>query len=115
MLMTEQVTLRFRGVPIVDEAGRPVLDEHGNETFTPAREVDVRCWYEPRGSTEDTAAREQHVWGYWVAVDLVHDLRGVDAVVLEGEEFEIVGEPGRQPGGFLVPGFQKFACERVTG
>jgi len=32
-----------------------------------------------------------------------------------GEEYAVVGQPGRQPGGFIVPGFIRAAVERVTG
>jgi hypothetical protein len=38
-----------------------------------------------------------------------------DGDLIGGEDYQVVGEPGRQPGGFIVPGFIKAAVERVTG
>ena len=84
-------------------------------------------WVEPRASSEDTAARDQMVYGYWVNLPLDAPVSGVDAVVLfgtvdeatgelvGGEDYQVVGQPGRQPGGFIVPGFVKAAVEKVTG
>lgn len=108
-LMTETVTLRFAGAPTgaYDDYGNPVKGLPTNEVW--------RAWYEPRGSSEDTAAREQQVYGYWVYLPLTAPLDAADAVLIEGVAYQVVGEPGRQPGGFIVPGFIKAAVERVTG
>lgn len=108
-LMTESCVLRFRGGPTgeFDPYGNPVLGASRDETWP--------CWYEPRGSTEDTDAKEQQLYGYWVYLPLGAPLRAVDAIVLEGEVHQIVGEPARRPGGFIVAGFQKVAIELVTG
>lgn len=120
-LMTEPVGLRLRGAPLPGQ-----FDDYGNQKTGPATVAVHYGWYEPRSSGEDTAAREQQVYGYWVHLPLDAPLSGVDAVVLfgtvdaagqlvGGDDYQVVGEPGRQPGGFLVPGFIKAAVERVTG
>lgn len=108
-LMTESVTLRSRGAPTGD------YDDYGNPLYGPDVDVVSACWYEPRGSSEDTAAKDQQVYGYWVYLPLGAPLDAAGVVVLEGVEYQVVGEPGRQPGGFIVPGFIKAAVEKVTG
>ena len=118
-LMTEPVGLKRRGQP-TGEYG-----EYGEPLYGPATTGLVYGWVEPRASGEDTNAREQQTYGYWVNLPLDTDVSGADALVLfgtpsgtevvGGEEYHVVGEPGRQPGGFLVPGFIRVAVERVTG
>lgn len=108
-LMDQTVTLRFAGSPTGD------FDDYGNAVVGPPHDEEWPAWYEPRSSGEDTVARDQQVWGYWVNLPLTAPLSGADAVVIEGVEYQVVGEPGRQPGGFIVPGFIKAAVERVTG
>lgn len=108
-LMTETVTLRFAGAPT------GAYDDYGNQITGPPTDEVWQAWYEPRSSGEDTAAKDQQVYGYWVYLPLTAPLAGADAVVIEGVEYHVVGEPGRQPGGFVVPGFIKAAVERVTG
>lgn len=120
-LMTEPVGLRVRGQPVPGQ-----FDDYGNEVYGPGTVSVEYGWYEPRTSGEDTTAKEQQVDGYWVYLPLTAPLTGADAVVLfgtvdaggalvGGDDYQVVGEPGRQPGGFLVPGFIKAAVERVTG
>jgi hypothetical protein len=108
-LMTETVLLRFRGAPTGD------FDDYGNAVVGPGHDELWPAWYEPRSSGEDVAAKDQQVYGYWVYLPLAAPLSGADVVVVDGVEFQVVGEPGRQPGGFIVPGFIKAAVERVTG
>lgn len=109
-LMTEQCILRFRG------HATDVEDDYGNPVIAPGRDEPWPCWYEPRGSSEDTSAKEQQIHGYWVYLPLEAPLRAVDAIVLEGlGVYQVVGETARQPGGFITPGFQKAAIEKVTG
>lgn len=120
-LMTEPVGLRLRG-----EATPDAFDDYGNQVYGPGTTAVVSGWYEPRGSGEDTAAKDQQIDGYWVYLPLDAPLTGADAVVLfgtvqedgtlaGGDEYQVVGEPGRQPGGLVVPGFIKAALERVRG
>ena len=120
-LMTEPVGLKLRGAAVPGQ-----FDDYGNQVYGPAAVSVVYGWYEPRTSGEDTSAKEQQVDGYWVHLPLDAPLSGADAVVLfgtvagngelvGGEDFQVVGQPGRQPAGFLVPGFVKAAVEKVTG
>ena len=120
-LMTEPVGLKVKGEPIpgeYDDYGNPVRGEDSTNV--------VYGWYEPKSSGEETAAKDQQIYGYWLYLPLDAPLSGADAVVLfgsmdgsgqltGGEDYQVVGEPGRQPGGVLVPGFIKAAVERVTG
>lgn len=120
-LMTEPVGLARRGEPTGE------YDDFGNPIYGPGITTEVVYgWVEPRTSGEDTAAKDQQVYGYWVNLPLETDLEGADTVVLfgtvdaggelvGGDEYHVVGEPGRQPGGFLIPGFVKAAVEKVTG
>ncbi|MEW1964641.1 hypothetical protein AB0302_04495 [Micrococcus sp. NPDC078436] len=108
-LMTETCQLVLRATPTgeYDDYGLPIIG--GPETIT------VPCWYEPRGSSEETTAAEQQIDGYWIYLPLDTDLEAADAVRLAGHEYQVVGEPGRQPGGFITPGFIRAALERVRG
>lgn len=108
-LMTETVVLRFAGEPTgeYDDYGAPITGEPTDAPWP--------AWYEPRGSSEDTAAKDQQIDGYWVELPLDAPLEGADSVLIEGKVYQVVGEPGRQPGGFIVPGFIKAAVERVRG
>ena len=108
-LMTESCILRFRGGPTGE------VDDFGNPVIGPSRDETWPCWYEPRGSSEDTSAKDQQLYGYWVYLPLTAPLKSADAVVLEGETHQVIGEPARQPGGFIVQGYQKAAVELVTG
>jgi hypothetical protein len=108
-LMTETVVLRIKGGPTGE------YDDYGNEVTGPPVIETWSAWYEPRSSGEDTVAKDQQVFGYWVYLPLDAPLSGADAVLIEGVPYEVDGEPGRQPGGSLVPGFIKAAVKRVTG
>lgn len=107
-LFTLTVTLRKRG----EQTGE---GQYGEPIYGPPIDTDTPAWWEPRSSDENVAAREQYTSGYWVYTPLSADVSGADVVVLDGVEFDVVGEPGRQPGGFIVEGHLKFAVERVTG
>lgn len=121
-LMTEPVGLKSRGAPIEGQ-----FDDYGNQVYGPDTVSVHYGWYEPRSSGEDTSAKDQQVYGYWVVLPLDAPLSGTGTVVLfgvvdtttgalvGGEDYQVVGEPGRQPAGFLVPGFIKAAVEKVTG
>jgi hypothetical protein len=119
--MTEPVGIRERGAPVPDE-----FDDYGNQVYGPSTTAVYYGWYEPRQSGEDTSAKEQQIDGYWVNLPLHAPLSASGAVVLfgavgddgqlsGGQEYQVVGEPGVQPGGFIVPGFIKAAVERVRG
>ena len=101
--------LRIKGAPTGD------YDDYGNPTFFPPNLVPYPCWFEPRGSFEDTTEREQQIDGYWIYLPIDAPLAAADGVVLMGDDYEVIGEPGVQPGGLLVEGFIKAALERVRG
>ena len=107
-LFTGTAVLRSRGVVTG-------VDGYGNDLYGPGSDEPWPAWWEPRTSGEDTAAREQYVSGYWLYLPLGAPLTAADVVVLAGVEYEVVGDPGAQPGGFVVEGYQLAALERVTG
>ena len=107
-LMTGTVTLRTRG-------GVSGEDRYGEPIYDPPQDVECPAWIEPRSSGENVAAREQYVFGYTLYLPLDADLDGADVVVVYGEEHNVIGQPGKQMGGFIVEGYQVAAVERVTG
>lgn len=110
-LMTESCKLVMRG------AATGTFDDYGNAVYGPDSEASWPCWYEPRGSSEDTNAKDQQIHGYWVYLPLGAPLGAADKVRLVGlpDVFEVIGETAKQPGGFIVQGFQKAAIEKVAG
>ncbi len=110
-LFTETVVLHVPGGPTGE------YDDLGNEIIAPDRDVETPAWYEQRTSTEALDAREQRVWGFWLYVPLDAPLDdGVDVTLpIDGKRYRVVGEPGRQPGGFIVDGYILAAIERHAG
>lgn len=108
-LFTETVTLRFRG----DATGE--WDDLGNPIFGPDVDVSAPAWYEPRTSSEAVDAREQVTWGYTLYLPLDAPLSAVDSIVIAGTDYFVKGEPGRQPGGFIVEGYQIVTVEKESG
>ena len=107
-LMTETVILRTRSTGGgYDAFGNPIP---GADTDTPSP-----AWYEPLSSSEVADAANQQRFGYWVYLPLDAPIAGADAVVIDGVEYEAIGHPQKQPGGFIVDGFQRLMVERVTG
>lgn len=107
-LMTETCELLLRGESTeYDEYGVPVPAEPRRESWA--------CWYEPRGSSEAVVAQEQQIDGLWIYLPLDAPVGAADAVIVAGARYEVEGEPGRQPGGFITPGFVKAALGRVRG
>lgn len=107
-LMTQTVVLRTRSTT-------PSYDQLGNPIPGPDADVSSPAWYEPLGSSEVADAASQQRFGYWVYLPIGTDVDGADAVVIDGLEFEVVGPPQTQPGGFIVEGFLRVMVERVTG
>lgn len=112
MMFTQTVTFIRRGaVSGHDDMGEPIL---GEDTA-----VDVPAWYEPAGSTEDTAAAQQVVTGFMVYTpQYVYDEFGTaDAVLLDFDpsEYEIVGEIAWVPDGYIAPGHCMARVEKVRG
>lgn len=108
-LFTEKVTLLLRGEATGEK------DEFGRPIHAPDEEVSFPAWYEPRSSDESLDAREQVTWGYWVYLPLHAPVDRFDKVKIEGTRYKVEGEPGRQPGGFIVEGYIQFACGKDTG
>lgn len=110
-LFTETVTLHIAGGPTGG------YDDLGNPVMLPPRDESHPAWYEERTSTEALDAREQRVWGYWLYLPLNAPLDDGVTVTLpiDGIEYRVVGEPGRQPGGFIVEGYIRAAIEKVSG
>lgn len=107
-LMTETCQLLTRAEATgYDEYGEPIRPAPRTESWP--------CWYEPRGSSEAVVAQEQQIDGLWLYLPLDAPLAAADAVIIAGTRYEVEGEPGRQPGGFITPGFLKAALGRVRG
>lgn len=108
-LFTETVTVRHPGGPTGerDQYNRPILAPPFTET--------VSAWYEPRGSSEDVAAKDQQNDGYWLYMNRSYDLSAEDQVLIEGGWYEVDGEPGRMPNAFLLGGYSSVALKRVRG
>lgn len=107
-LMTETVALRRR-LPSGD------YDDYGNQL--PGEPVDTPspAWVEPLTSREANDRQIQQTYGYVMYLPLDADVTGLDAIVYRGTEYEMIGEPQHQPGGFIVDGYLRVVVERVTG
>ena len=110
-LFTETVTLHIPG----EDTGE--RDDFGRPIISPPRDEESPAWYEERTSTEALDAREQRVWGYWLYLPLDAPLAAGVTVTLpvDGVEYRVVGEPGRQSGGFIVEGYIRAAIEKASG
>lgn len=137
MLFTEVIEIKYAGGP------SGALDDFGNPIMEPPTSMLWPAWHQPRESSEALEAREQQVWGKWVYLPraqndlesalqatglatpltaaaeasnrVVRPLTAADAVVIDAVTYEVDGEPGATPSGFIVPGYVKAAVERVTG
>lgn len=108
-LFTETVTIEHPG----GETGE--YDDLGLPETTPSYEEVVSAWYEPRSSSEDVAAKDQQVDGYWIYLPLSVTVEPQAKIQVEGDWYEVDGEPGRQPGGFIVEGYVRAALRRIRG
>ncbi|WP_343317778.1 hypothetical protein AAFM46_10990 [Arthrobacter sp. TMP15] len=108
-MFSEECILRVRG-HATDER-----NEYGNPIIAPGHDEPSPCWYEPMGATEDMVAKGQQTSGYWLYLPLSAPIGAVDAVVLAGLAYQVIGEPARQPKGFIVQGYMKLQLQRVTG
>ena len=108
-LFTHRATLRYRGEP----AG---VDRDGNPIVGPPREVVSPAWWEVRSTTEDGDGKTLVIDGYWLYLPESTRLTALDSVDLPGlGVFEVDGEPGIQPGGFVVPGCVMAPLRRARG
>lgn len=108
-LFTEQILIEHPGEDTgeADAAGRPIVGD--------PVQITVEGWYEPRSSSEDVVAKEQQTDGYWVYVLRGTDMTAQSRVFIEGDWYEVDGEPGRTPDGFLLGGYLSVAVRRVQG
>lgn len=107
-LFTQQIKLRTLG----KVTG---TDRYGREQREPDTDVPCAAWWEPRSSNENVAAKDQIVSGYWLYLPPTAQARFDQVVLPDGKAYEVVGEAGFQPGGFVVEGYFTMAIERVTG
>lgn len=112
-LFTEMATIRDRTV-----TGQ---DAYGNDVYGNA-DREVPAWWEPRTSGEQTDARNQVTAGYWIFFDEGTELAATAQVHLGPDPgaasvpwYEVDGDPGEQPGGFIVDGYVAVALTRVSG
>lgn len=107
-LFTETVGLRSRQVVGTDDLNNDILD--WVEEPSPA-------WVEIGVGTEQTDQRETSDATSTVYLPLVTplELTAVSEVRWNGKLWQVVGEPGLQPGGFSVEGYQKLGIKRVVG
>lgn len=105
-LFSETVELLTRQV-----SGR---DDYGNDTYEWVAET-WPAWLEQRNGSEQQGATEQSVANMWLYLPLDAPASAVQRIRYDGRTWEIDGEPGRQPGGFVVEGYQVVALRKVTG
>lgn len=107
-LMTETVTLR-RVSSTTD------YDDYGNPIPGASVETPSPAWVEPLSSREANDRQIQQTYGYVMYLPLGADITGADVIVYNGVDYDVVGEPQHQPGGFIVDGYQRVIVERVSG
>lgn len=108
------MSLFSQAVTIENRTASDTPDAYGNDQYTTSS-TSGAAWYEPRASSENTAARDQVVDGLWLYLPLGSTIRATSAVIVDGIRYEVDGEPGRQPGGLAVEGYVKVALTRVQG
>ena len=107
-LMTETVVLRRTASSTeYDDYGNPIP---GEPTDTPSL-----AWVEPLTSREANDRQIQQTYGYVMYLPLGADVTGADVILYNGDDYGVVGEPQRQPGGFIVDGYQRVIVERTSG
>lgn len=94
-------------------------DDMGEPIYAPEVGVDVPAWYEIADSTEDVSAAEQVVTGYTLYVPnwLKSEFGAADKVLLDFDptEYEVVGDIGYVPDGFITEGYCLAKIEKVKG
>lgn len=109
-LFTTTVTVVRRG----ERIGR---DEHQRPVYAPGERSVAPAWFEQSTQDEDLESGEQYSSSYRVFLPLSVSLTGADAVELPGldGEFQLIGQPSMQPGGFIVEGYQVLTVRKDTG
>ena len=94
-------------------------DDLGDPIFDPGTSIDVPAWYEHSGSTENTVEGQQVITGYilYLPIYARQEFNEADAVILDFDpvEFQVVGEVGYIPDGFILDGYCLAKLERVRG
>lgn len=105
-LFTEVVYLRSRRKIGVDDTNNDIFDWV---------EKEAPAWVETRQGNESTDAKEQSTSNSWVYLPLDVKVEAVSEVRWGGHVWDVDGDPGVQPGGFVVEGYQQIAIKRVAG
>jgi len=105
-LFTETVGLRSR-----QKVG---LDELNNDVYDWV-EVDSPAWVEIGQGSENDDRRETSEVTSTVYLPLEAEVTAVSEVRWGGRLWQVVGDPGVQPGGFVVEGYKRLGIKRVTG
>lgn len=105
-LFTETVGLRSRTKVGKDELNNDILDWV---------EVDSPAWVEIGQGSEDTNQRETSEATSTVYLPLEAVVTAVSEVRWNGVLWQVVGDPGVQPGGFVVEGYIRLGIKKVTG
>lgn len=107
-LFTETVGLRSRQKTGTDDLNNDVYEW-----------VEKPCpaWVELRQGVENTDARESSTANSWVFLPLETPLpvSAVSEVRWLGDVWQVSGDPGVQPGGFVVDGYRQLAITKATG
>lgn len=105
-LFTETVGLIGRQKTGTDDLNNAIYESV--ETSSPA-------WVEIGTGTEDTDRRESSEATSTVYLPLDAPVAAVSKIRWNDQLWDVVGDPGVQPGGFVVDGYQKLGIKRVTG
>lgn len=105
-LFSEVVGLRSRQKVGTDELNNDVYD--WVETPSPA-------WVEIGQGSENDDRRETSEATSTVYLPLEAEIAAVGEVRWNGTVWQVVGDPGTQPGGFIVEGYKQLGIKRVTG
>ena len=90
-------------------------DEYGNDITEMVPQDSQPAWLEQVNSTETVAQNEQTTARMVLYLPLGVDVAFFDGIRWGGFDWSISGEPGRQPGGFVVEGYQVVALTRTKG
>lgn len=108
-LFTERVVVRRPGGPTGER------DSYNRPIIGPPTTANVWCWYEPRGSSEDSFGRLQKLDGYMVYMPRETVIDADDQVQINGKWYELDGEPGDVPDGFILEGMLTLEVKRAEG
>jgi hypothetical protein len=109
------VSLFTETVVLVGRSESPTgRDDYGNDIYGEVR-VTSPAWLEQRNGSESTDARESSTANSWLFLPRGVSLAAVDRVEWDGRTWQLDGEPGVQPGGFVAAGYQLVSIKRATG